>query len=379
MTGARLIAERLEHPVRSVLAGPTGRPCRHLEPEPVEFGHPPLPVPLFRDEREDGGALLVELEPIHVRRCLLFQDSTKRQEISFMTCPLLVTVGERFDESADAGHVDGAGTDPVLMVSRIIGRWQQPFHIEAADAFRAPDFMGAERIGVNPVDGDRDLAERLDAVDVEQHFLIFQLAEDVVERERPSGVRVDVLERDEPDVTVEQMRERLVVEPSVLQLQAVNDHAFCFPLVKQKRDRVVLLPRRDDFTAFHALPETREGDVVAFGAASGEEELAAEHVEPERLLQQPSGFGQVIFRHIAVRVEGRRVTVYASCHGHVMVESGFCHRVRRRIIKVTVHRKFPFSHVVFFTKLCETSLQVNITYEKQVIYRCLYSLNGSMC
>lgn len=67
MTGARLISECFEHAIRSILACPTCRPSRYLEPEIVELGHPPLSIALMGDEGENGGTLFVELEPMDMR------------------------------------------------------------------------------------------------------------------------------------------------------------------------------------------------------------------------------------------------------------------------------------------------------------------------
>ena len=183
-------------------------------------------------------------------------------------------------EADDAGDVLGAAAAVALLVFAVeVRREGRAFaDEEGADAFRAAEFVGAER---EVVDGERleverKLADGLHGIAVKAHAAARAEGGDVGDGEEDAGLVVGRHERDDGGVGREGGVERGGIEEAV----AVGGQAGDAGAVFFEEDRVIehggMLDGGGDDMALGGIGEEggEEGGVVALGGAAGEDDLA---------------------------------------------------------------------------------------------------------
>ena len=150
--------------------------------------------------------------------------------------------------------------------------------VERAHALRAVHLVRAERqqIDLQVVDVDRDLADRLHGVGVEQDPLLLRDRADLGDRLQHADLVVGGHDRDEDRLVGDGGAQLVETDAAVLLHRQIGDaRALLLELLARVDDRLVLDHARDDVIALLAvhLRDALDRQVVRFGRAAREDDF----------------------------------------------------------------------------------------------------------
>jgi len=187
-------------------------------------------------------------------------------------------------EASDSGDVQGPRAHAALVAAAVQNRAQPrprapAADVESADAFRTVDFVGAHRqqVDVHRVDVDRQHADALRGVGVEEDLALPSQRADLGDRLHRADLVVDVHDRDQHRVVADRVRHLLRIEtaggvdrqvghfgePGALQGFAAIEH--CLVLGSGGND----VPAAAGVEAEHSLNR----EIVRLGGAAGPDDV----------------------------------------------------------------------------------------------------------
>ena len=193
----------------------------------------------------------------------------------------------RLAEPDDRGHVLRAGPPPALVVAAVLdGHHARALpDVERADALRPVDLVRRHRHERDPGLPERhgELAERLDAVDVERDAPLGRDAADLLDRHERAALAVRGLDRDQDRVRAERAAHVVRVhQPLAVHRQVRHGVTGLLQRLAGPEDGVVLDLGRDHVAAGPRARHALDGQVVGLGAARGEDDLLRRDPEEAR-------------------------------------------------------------------------------------------------
>jgi hypothetical protein len=183
-----------------------------------------------------------------------------------------------FRESCGGDRVDCSGTQSTLLSAAEQYRRQRQARTchEGSDRLRAPHLVTGEAPGIRAGDAVVHATERLHGVDVDAHARSTRPSDDVMDRLNDSGLRVDRLQRNEPNVG-ERNRAIEVVEgerPIGSDVYPSNPcPAFSFESLGNARNRRVLEAARHENSG-RMSKGAAYGQVVGLRTARSQDDVA---------------------------------------------------------------------------------------------------------